>query len=115
MEICALLYLLDPLTAETFTFTSSTWGGLRGIDDLTQQIKLMRTTEPGAVPIIELQSTAWSTKFGIKQRPFFKVVGWHIKPPDEPKRLTSGDGGDGDAGVPGTKVVNDMADDVIPF
>jgi hypothetical protein len=109
------LYLLDPLTAETFTFTSSTWGGLRGIDDLTQQIKLMRTTEPGAVPIIELQSAAWSTKFGIKQRPFFKVVGWHIKPSDEPKRLTGGDGGDGDGGVPGTKVVNDMADDVIPF
>jgi hypothetical protein len=108
------LYLLDPLTAETFTFTSSTWGGLRGIDDLTQQIKLMRTTEPGAVPIIELQSAPWSTKFGIKQRPCFKVVGWHIKTTEAPKLLPDDnkDGGGDDGGVPGTKVVDDLNDEI---
>ena len=106
------LYLLDPLTAETFTFTSSTWGGLRGIDDLTQQIKLMRTTEPGAVPIVELQSAAWSTKFGIKQRPFFKVVGWHIKKIEAPKLISDNSS---DGGGSGPKVVNDMMDDEIPF
>lgn len=111
------VYLLDPLTAETFTFTSSTWGGLRGIDDLTQQIKLMRTTEPSAVPIVELQSAPWSTKFGIKQRPCFKVVGWHIKATtDAPKLLPDdSEGGSGDdGGLPGTKAVNDLNDE-IPF
>ena len=102
------LYLLDPLTAETFTFTTATWGGLRGIDDLTQQIKLMRTTEAGAVPIVELQSAAWSTKFGIKQRPFFKVVGWHIKETQASKLIPDNSGGSSD-GSP-----NDLNDD-LPF
>jgi hypothetical protein len=104
------LYLLDPLTAETFTFTSSTWGGLRGLDDLAQQIKLMRTTEPSAVPIIELQSAPWSTKFGIKHRPSFKVVGWHVKATEAPKLLTDDSSGNG--GLPGTKAVNDLNDEI---
>jgi hypothetical protein len=43
------LYLLAPLSAEVFTFTSSTTGGRIGISDLTAQIQLMRNTRPGAV------------------------------------------------------------------
>jgi len=46
------LYLLDPLSAEVFTFTSSTTGGRIGISDLSSQIQLMRNTRPGAVPIV---------------------------------------------------------------
>jgi hypothetical protein len=63
------LYLLDPVTAEVFTFTSSTTGGRIGISDLTAQIQLMRNTRPGAVPIVELQSRQMKTKFGMKPRP----------------------------------------------
>lgn len=107
------LYLLDPTTAEMFTFSSSTWGGMIGINTLTDQIKLMRTNEPGAVPIVELQSAPWQTKFGIKQRPSFKVVGWHIKADaDTPKAIA--DHTEDNGGMVGTKVVGDMNDE-IPF
>jgi len=105
------LYLLDPLTAETFTFSTSTRGGVWSLDDLNSQIKLMRRAQPNAVPIVELQSQPMPTRFGMKQRPWFKVTGWHIKATDESKLLTNDD----DGGVPGTKVVTDMNDELPPF
>jgi hypothetical protein len=105
------LYLLDPLSAEVFTFTSSTTGGRIGISDLSAQIQLMRGTRPGAVPIVELQSRQMKTKFGMKPRPFFQVVGWRVKSDEAQKLIAdSTDKDDGD----GTKTVNDL-DDEIPF
>jgi hypothetical protein len=105
------LYLLDPLSAEVFTFTSSTTGGRIGISDLAAQIGLMRRTRPGAVPIVELQSRQMKTKFGMKPRPFFQVVGWRVKSDEAQKLLAdSPDKDDGD----GAKTVN-AYDDEIPF
>lgn len=100
------LYLLDPATAEMFTFTSNTTGGRIGLSDLTSQIQLMRSTRAGAVPIIELQSRQMKTKFGMKPRPFFAVVGWHIQAEQGPKLIADNSNQ--------TEVVNDM-DDEIPF
>jgi hypothetical protein len=105
------LYLLDPLSAEVFTFTSSTTGGRIGISDLTAQIQLMRRTRPGAVPIVELQSRQMKTKFGMKPRPFFQVVEWRVKSEEATKLIAdSTDDKDDD----GTKTVNAF-DDEIPF
>jgi hypothetical protein len=103
--------LLDPLSAEVFTFTSSTTGGRIGISDLTAQIQLMRRTRPGAVPIVELQSRQMKTKFGMKPRPFFQVVEWRVKSEEATKLIAdSTDDKDDD----GTKTVNAF-DDEIPF
>jgi hypothetical protein len=104
------LYLLDPLSAEIFTFTSSTTGGRIGLSDLADQIQLMRRTRPGAVPIVELQSRAMKTKFGMKPRPFFQVVGWRVKSDEAQKLLTDSTDKDDD----GAKTVNTY-DDEIPF
>lgn len=104
------LYLLDPLSAEVFTFTSSTTGGRIGISDLTDQIKLMRSTRPGAVPIVELQSRQMKTKFGMKPRPFFQVVGWRVKSEEATKLIADSTDKDDD----GAKTVNEF-DDSIPF
>jgi hypothetical protein len=105
------LYLLDPMSAEVFTFTSSTTGGRIGISDLAAQIGLMRRTRPGAVPIVELQSRQMKTKFGMKPRPFFQVVGWRVKSDEAQKLIAdSTDKDDGD----GAKTVNAF-DDEIPF
>jgi hypothetical protein len=101
-----LVYLLDKATGETLTFSSSTNGGRIAIRDLTSQIREMRNLQPGAVPIISLQSQMMSTQFGQKPRPFFKIEGWKIRGGDAPKQLTSDDGG---------KEVNAYDDDSIPF
>jgi hypothetical protein len=70
------LYLMDADTGETITFSSNTSGGKIAIDELTQQIKSMRSMRPGAMPVIELQSVPMPTKFGKKPRPFFKITSW---------------------------------------
>ena len=105
------LYLLDPSSAEVFTFTSSTTGGRIGISDLTAQIQLMRNTRPGAVPIVELQSRQMKTKFGMKPRPFFQVCGWRVKSEEATKLIA--DSADKSSGE-GTETTNAL-DDEIPF
>jgi hypothetical protein len=67
---------MDIDSGETLTFSSSTSGGKVAINDLTQQIKSMRSMKRGAMPIVELSSVQMSTKFGKKPRPFFKIIGW---------------------------------------
>jgi hypothetical protein len=104
------LFLIDPASAEVFTFTSSTTGGRIGLNDLTAQIKLMRSTRPGAVPIVELQSRQMKTKFGMKPRPFFQVVGWRVKNEEATKLIADSTDKDDD----GAKTVN-AYDDEIPF
>jgi hypothetical protein len=73
---CHLLYLMDVDSGETLTFTTSTNGGRIAIDELTQQIKSMRSMRAGAMLVIELQSVMMSTKWGSKRRPSFKIVSW---------------------------------------
>jgi hypothetical protein len=68
--------LIDPATAEAYTFSTSSWGGRSAVADLGDQIMRMRTAHPGAVPIVELQAAEMATKFGRKSKPVFKVVGW---------------------------------------
>ena len=105
------LYLLDPLSAEVFTFTSSTTGGRIGISDLTAQIQLMRNTRPAAVPIVELQSRQMKTKFGMTPRPFFQVCGWRVKSEEATKLIAeSADKSSGER----TETTNAL-DDEIPF
>jgi hypothetical protein len=70
------VYLVDPQTAEAFTFSTSSWGGRGAVSDLGDQIGRMRFARPGAVPLVELASAPMVTKFGRKSKPFFKVVGW---------------------------------------
>ena len=71
-----LIYLVDPQTAEAFTFSTSTWGGRGAVTDLGDQISRMRSVHPDAVPIIELRSAKMPTKRGPKSKPVFKIVGW---------------------------------------
>jgi hypothetical protein len=70
------LHLIDPQTGADFTFVTDTFGGRRGIGDLKSQIANVRSVHPAAVPIVKPCSVAWKTRYGIKQRPEFKVVGW---------------------------------------
>jgi hypothetical protein len=70
------IYLVDPVSAEAFTFSTATWGGRGAVADLADQIQRVRHARPGAVPVVELHAAPMLTKFGRKSKPFFKVVDW---------------------------------------
>ena len=70
------VYLVDPDTAEAFTFSTSSWGGRDAVIALGDQIGRMRTVHLDATPIVELRALEMPTKFGKKSKPLFKVVGW---------------------------------------
>jgi hypothetical protein len=70
------VYLVDPATAEAFTFSTSSWGGRGAVADLGDQIQRMRYANPHAVPVVELHAAPMLTKFGKKSRPWLKVVDW---------------------------------------
>lgn len=70
------VYLVDPQTAEAFTFTTSSWGGRNAVATLGDQIARMRSVHADAVPIVELRAAEMPTKFGRKSKPIFKIVGW---------------------------------------
>ena len=70
------VHLIDPQTAEAFTFSTSSWGGRDCVINLADQIKRMRGKHPDAVPLVELGAAPMSTRFGKKSKPTLKVVGW---------------------------------------
>ena len=71
-----LVRLVDPETAEAYTFSTSSYGGRGAVIELGDQIARMRTVHPDAVPIVELRAAEMPTKFGRKSKPLLKVVGW---------------------------------------
>jgi hypothetical protein len=81
------VYLIDPLTAEAFTFSTSSWGGRGAVSDLADQIQRVRYARPGAVPMVELHAAPMLTKYGKKSKPFFKVIDWRGGGEVEPKQI----------------------------
>jgi hypothetical protein len=104
------VYLVDPVTAEAFTFTTSSWGGREAVGDLGDQISRMRSVHPDAVPTVELRALEKPTRFGRKSKPLFKVVGWKSAGTNKPvveKQITAKEGSD--------EVYRHEMDDEIPF
>jgi hypothetical protein len=77
------VYLIDIQTAEALTFSTSSFGGRRCVEDLARAITIMRRQHPNAVPVVELDAAPMQTKFGRKSRPVFKIVTWRF-----PKQTT---------------------------
>jgi hypothetical protein len=71
------LNLLDVKTGEVSTFWTNTIGGRIAIDQLNEQVTLMRGMKPGALPVVELRSADMPTQFGgTKPRPDFRILGY---------------------------------------
>jgi hypothetical protein len=70
------VYLVDPMTAELFTFSTSSWGGRDAVVNLGDAVARMRSAHPDALPIVALESAPMSTRYGLKSKPVFKVVAW---------------------------------------
>jgi hypothetical protein len=71
-----LVYLVDPDTAEAFTFSTSSWGGREAVINLGDAIARMRAAHPNALPIVALEAAPMITRFGKKSKPVFRIVDW---------------------------------------
>jgi hypothetical protein len=96
--------LVNPRTFEQFTFCIASKGGRSALDDLKASVATARRISPGVVPVVELASKMMSTQFGMKPKPYLKIIGWRF--PQE---------GTGLLGVATPKGGNGDLDDEIPF
>jgi hypothetical protein len=70
------VYMLDPMTAEAYTFSTSSFGGREAVVNLGDAIARMRSAYPDAMPVVALEAAPMMTRFGRKSKPTFKIVGW---------------------------------------
>jgi hypothetical protein len=111
------VYLVDPVSAEAYTFVTASWGGRQAVNDLAEQIQRVRYAKPGVLPLVELHAEPWMTRFGRKSKPFFKVIGWRG---GEPQVIDGHGGGPRDGGptpalVEASTVTSRSIDDEIAF
>jgi hypothetical protein len=72
-----ILYLLDLSTMEKFTFPTATYGGRAAIRELRDKLVWMqRLRGVNVSPVVTLSEMFMNTRFGGRQRPFFKIVRW---------------------------------------
>ncbi len=72
-----IVYFLDELTAEKFTFASGTIGARIAIANLKDRVCCMRALRgENVVPVVELANKPMKTRFGGKLRPDLKIVAW---------------------------------------
>jgi hypothetical protein len=72
------VYLLDPISMEMLTFSTSSFGGRGAAINLADQIKRMRGLgRAAALPVVELGAEKMPTRFGMKSKPAFKIVKWY--------------------------------------
>jgi hypothetical protein len=72
-----VVYLIDPTTADTFTYLNSTTGARIAVERLQDKFRWMRALRgSNVVPIVKLDSRPMKTKFGTKMRPEFAVSEW---------------------------------------
>jgi hypothetical protein len=72
-----VVYLINPETADTFTYLNSTTGARIAVERLQEKFELMRRMRgSNVVPIVKLDARPMKTKFGTKMRPEFVVDEW---------------------------------------
>jgi hypothetical protein len=76
--------LVNPTTFETYTFCTSSFGGRRSVDELDSAIRNARRIRPDAVPLVSLESQPMPTRFGVKSRPYFRILRWDTGGAEQP-------------------------------
>jgi hypothetical protein len=72
-----VVYLLDPITMDRFTFPTGTVGGAIATRDLTDKVKWMRKFRGENVfAVVSLRDEFMRTRFGGRQRPHLEVRRW---------------------------------------
>ena len=100
------VYLLDPISMEMLTFSTSSGGGRSAVINLADQIKRMRELgRSHALAVVEVGAEKMPTKFGLKSKPSFKIVRWYGG---------GGDDGGGPKEIAPPSLTEETTDD-IPF
>jgi hypothetical protein len=72
-----ILYLVDLETLEKYTYPTGTAGGVIAVGELVEKLVWMRRLKgPNVYPAVVLTDTFMKTRFGGRQRPYFKIVRW---------------------------------------
>jgi hypothetical protein len=72
-----IVYLLNPLTMDRYSFPTGTVGGAIAVRDLVDKTKWMRRFRGDNVyPVVTLSDTFMKTRFGGRQRPNFLIKRW---------------------------------------
>jgi hypothetical protein len=70
-----LLYLLDPVTLDKYTYPTNTIGGTRALSELADKIAwAQKYRGPGVRPLVHLSSIWMPTKYSGRMRPHFVVL-----------------------------------------
>jgi hypothetical protein len=77
------LFCADPHTRAEATFVTPTAGGFIAVEVLVKDILKKRRREPDAYPLVKLEDAPFKTRYGVKKRPHFAIVGW-VFPGGEP-------------------------------
>jgi hypothetical protein len=76
-QLAHFVYLLEIETCEKLTFVSATIGAKIAVSALQDRVAWMRKLRGAdVVPQVELSFKPMSTRFGMRKRPDFKIVGW---------------------------------------
>jgi hypothetical protein len=110
-----LVYLVHPVSAAAYTFSTSSGGGRSAVSELGGAIRRMRAAHPNAVPVVELRAEEMPTKHGRKSKPKFEIVDWKVTDTTETvpveRQLTAADDDFGS----GSGNVDRNLNDEIPF
>lgn len=83
-----IVYLVNLGTGEFLTFMSSTVGARMAYEALKEAVVTMRALRGARVmPMVNLATRPMKTKFGMKARPHFEIVGWRT--PGDDARLVA--------------------------
>jgi len=77
-QLTRFVHMISPTTAESFTFSTSSWGGREAVLNLSDAVERMRTVHAGAVPVVELGAAPMQTRYGKKSKPKLTIVGWKM-------------------------------------
>jgi hypothetical protein len=83
---CSVIHLLATSNGETYNIVASTAGAWSARHELLEQVRSMRRMQPSCLPIVKLTCTAFKTKYGTRQRPMLRIVGWQRPKQDEPRQ-----------------------------
>jgi hypothetical protein len=78
--------MIEPLSMDEFTFTTSTIGGSIGVADLVHKVNTMRRYRGAVSPVITLGDAPMRTRYGERRRPSFRIVDWIRMGGDEPQQ-----------------------------
>jgi len=79
------VYLVDPETAEVYTFINSTFGARIAHERLVDRIEMMtRLRGAGVTALVRPDCRQMKTKFGTKLRPEFTILDWRDLGPSLP-------------------------------